>query len=1086
MSAPLITLMAGLVVLAAAPPDRPDFDKARAQQQLVAELKRNVFKVERSIDETEALISTSRDAAYLPDLQLRLCELYVEKSRYVYHLAAATSAPGQQGPIVSPEVKLLKQKAIGMYDRLIRENPDYPQADKATFFLAHEQRELGEFAEMLKTLEELIRKYPKSPLRVEASQILGDYHFDKADLTEAEKHYRAVLETPPSPVHDLARYKLGWIRVNQGKHPEAVTFFEEAARPAPAGTDGKKALNVKREALLDLVYSYTEARKGGEALPYFEKLSDSRSTYVLALEKLASRYLIKQQPEFAVPALRKLLELQPDPSMDAERAARLYDAIKLAKEKGVPDPVDIRYLVRAATHVRLDPDKEPSARKKELAELEEMARDLATTLHVTSQKRDDPKLYAVAAEAYREYLALFRPKKYVPVIMRNRADALYASEDYVAAAKQFEELARTVGPKDRQHAAALYGALLANQAALKKADKLNAFQVAWARSALKVVGAQFVARYPKHENLALVKFNIARAHYDDGQFELAAKQFTAFAVQYPSNKDAPVAGHLALDSLRQLKDFQGLEATAKKLIAAPLPSTFIAEAKKIIANSRGEALTELALQSAEETGDVVSGLLKVADSNKGLEIGEKALYGALTAVREKRDLKGERELAERFLKQYPKSQLTADVVIQLARHSAEAAHFAEAAEYFELAGKRLQDATGVNALLTAANLRLGMEDTERGIKDLEALAQAGGGAKKAEALALMAQTYLKQRDAQRARSAAERALQADGQSAKAAAVLAELAANGGEQDFPRELYRQLTQVAQAQGSDPRAGEDAAKGLWHLGELLFKSFSEVPADALEQKIAGLKELESLYTQVVSLGSAEWAVASLWRMGATYQQLADAIAQTPVPEGLKAAQVEQFKTAVREQEAPLRQRAEETFKLCLARASALEVFSPAVLGCRAQTAEAKAPRGLAVAGGSGPSVQELATKAEAKADAATLEALGLAYLRAGQKGMAQLTLGRATELPEGKASAHNALGVALLAGGDAMGARAAYAKALEVDPFHAKSRANLAALRCRFGDGDGARKELAQVKDKGALTGADVDPEWRSCTDAISKR
>ena len=79
-------------------------------------------------------------------------------------------------------------------------------------------------------------------------------------------------------MHDLARYKMGWIRINQAKHAEAVTFFEAAAASAPLpGVDASKALNVKREALLDLVYSYTEARPAKGALNYFEKLSDSRA-----------------------------------------------------------------------------------------------------------------------------------------------------------------------------------------------------------------------------------------------------------------------------------------------------------------------------------------------------------------------------------------------------------------------------------------------------------------------------------------------------------------------------------------------------------------------------------------------------------------------------------------------------------------------------------------------------------------------------------------------------------------------------------------------------------------------------------------
>ena len=76
-------------------------------------------------------------------------------------------------------------------------------------------------------------------------------------------------------MHDLARYKLGWIRVNQTKFNDAVTYFEAAAGSEPIpGVDSQKALNVKREALLDLVYSYTEARPPKGALAYFEKLSD--------------------------------------------------------------------------------------------------------------------------------------------------------------------------------------------------------------------------------------------------------------------------------------------------------------------------------------------------------------------------------------------------------------------------------------------------------------------------------------------------------------------------------------------------------------------------------------------------------------------------------------------------------------------------------------------------------------------------------------------------------------------------------------------------------------------------------------------
>jgi hypothetical protein len=116
----------------------PMVSKARAHEQALADLKRNIFKVDHALGETQTLISHSRNAPYLPDLQFRLAELYVEKSRYVYYLQAEQRPEGLKGPLVSPETRLLKQKAMQIYTRLLVEFPDFHDADKVTFYLAHE------------------------------------------------------------------------------------------------------------------------------------------------------------------------------------------------------------------------------------------------------------------------------------------------------------------------------------------------------------------------------------------------------------------------------------------------------------------------------------------------------------------------------------------------------------------------------------------------------------------------------------------------------------------------------------------------------------------------------------------------------------------------------------------------------------------------------------------------------------------------------------------------------------------------------------------------------------------------------------
>jgi len=1058
----------------------PVVTKQREKTEYVEKLKRDIFKVDRSLLETERLIAKSRNAPYLPDLQFRLAELYVEKSRYVYFLQVEQRGGDNKGAIVSPETKLLKQKAVQLYNRLLREFPDFHDADKVTFYLAHEMRELGQFDEMLKTENELIAKYPKSPLRLEAEQIIGDYYFDKADNAEAEKHYQEILKFPQSPVHDLARYKLGWIRVNQQKFNDAVTFFEGAAGSEPIpGVDSQKALNVKREALLDLVYSYTEARPPKGALPYFEKLSDSRTTYALALDKLGNRYFIKQQYEWAIPALRKLMEIQPDPDLDIERAEKLYDSIKAAKGRVPTQQEDIKYLVRAAVNVKVDPFKDESTRRKQLVELEELTRDLATQLQALAQKTDDKKVYLQAASAYKEYLSLFRPEKYVRDIMHNRADALFAAHDYPEAARQFEELeAYETRARNAPGAeAAAYGALLSHFSALKpgEVDRITAFEVADARQALKLDGAKFIAKYPRNPNALTVKFNIARAYYDDGEFERSAQLFTAYAMEYPTQKDSAVAGKLALDSLRQLNDFKGIEETTRKFLSnSQLPATFLADVRKFQSESKGEALGELALQSSAETGDVVEGLLKVAAENKGGDIAEKALYGAFTAAREKRDYAKEREIGAKLLTDYPKTAYTSDVIATLGRHSAESGRFTEAAQWYEQLGARMgQDNTAFDGWMAAGRLRLVLNDLPGAQKDFQSAANIGGN-RRGEALALLAQAKLKARDMAGAKTAATQALAADKTNPQAAAVIAEVAATQGER--PDVLAKTLAPVVNAPSSQ---GEDTAKALWYLGELLYRNFKAIPADQIDQKVAALQQLQGVYNQAASMGSSEWAVASLWKLGLSLQSLADAVEQTPVPPGLSAADAQQFKSAVKQQVQPIKEQADEAFKTCLARATQLEVYSSAVLGCRARSETARSPLPSLPAAGNLPTgFAELQKKAESTQDAASLEALGLAYLEARQIPMAQLALARATELGETRSAAQNGLGVALLYQGEPMGARAAYAKAIEADPANEKARANLAALRCRYGDQDGAKKELAGVK-SAALPGFDVDPEWRTC-------
>jgi tetratricopeptide (TPR) repeat protein len=1000
----------------------------------LATLEAKLAKVDRAMEETEALMARTPTAAYLPELRYRLCDLYVQKSRLTLHREAAKRGSDDTTRFASPEVRLLKEKAVALYARLLKDSPDYAGADQARFFMAHELRELGQLDEMVKVLGELGKRHPRSPLAKDAELILGDHFVGQSNLREAEKHYQVAQRGPPSHAAAMARYKLGWLRVNQGDHEGAFDFFASVlAMKTPTGADAQKVQDVRREALVDLAFSYVEVKPPKGALAYFAKQSDSTPSYALVLEKLASRYLARQEPENAVPVLRRLLGLRPDPEHDVERVGQLYDALRTASHQSLPQAADVGFLVRAAVEVRLNFSLEPNDRAKQLTSLEEMARDLSTRLHQVAQKRGDRALLAEAARAYGEYLGLFRPQGHVAEMMQNRADALFAARDYPEAARQFEALAQHHDGVDRDgEEAALWGALVAHRASLAQAEleRRSRFETVEARTAMKQLGVAFLRRFPRNPHLAEVEFNIARAHFDDGEYRPAGRRFAAFALAHPEHQDASAAGHLALESFDRLHDAPRLLEVGRRLLASALPASFKSEVKRVMAEVENEAMADLALAAAQRTGDVVAGLEQAAFEAKDEATAAKALSAAMLAAREKGDFDKEKALGLKLLEAFPNQPQAKGVHLALATRAAETARFAEAAEWYERAGE----------LSTAGHLQFALGDSARGAKLLEAVAQKAKGPEAAELYASIAEELLKADRPEPALEAARRAYAKDSDNARAAALV----------------------------------------LWFAAEPEFADFRARGAEALEAKVAAWRALVPQYTRIASLGSPEWAVASLWRVGLGFQELATAALATVGAEGDEA------RAAVEQQVAPLQERAREAFETCVQRADELGIFTDAVVGCRGQR------EGVGASWAKTRSVEPrevpktLQARVDRAQDAPSLTALANAFLERGNPQAARLAFLRALELDRAYAPALAGLGWALLQLGEASAAARAYTSALEVDPANTLARGNLAALRCRFGDADGARAELEKVPRPALSAGPSVDPQWQGCLDTVSRR
>lgn len=1097
--------------------------KTRHEQQegAVAQLKTDISKTERAIALTELQIARSRSAPYAPELQFRLAELYVEKSRYIYLLQQwEAGGPAAQGASqVAPEVRLTKQKALQTYDRILRDTPDWPGCDRVRFYMAHEYRELGDFEKMLQLEEELVKLHPQSPLAAEALLIIGDHWFGAKDLGKAEEAYQRVLSGPPSPVRDLAAFKMGWVRFNQSKHADAVKYFELAAASPLLDNAAKEVLSVKREALFDLVFSFTESRPAKGAPDYFEKLAQSHAVYLGVLEKLANRYFIKQEPEAAVPAYRRLVALSRDGLRDAEFAGRLHDAIKAGAEKTPPRAEDVAGLVRIAARVRGDERIEPKERKQQVEDLEIWSRDLSTTLLLVARKGDKPDKAALsaAADAHAAWLSLFRDNPNKASMEKNFADALFGAERWSEAGRAFEQVAKDADQppvalaanasgekqpddadkKDEKKEAkkglasaptgetavedALYNALAAHARAAREADTLSPWQRVDTLRAMGLLGAQYVSRFPQSARVAQVKFNVARASYDEADWKRASALFAAYVVDHPDTADAEVAANLSLDALHNLGDYDALEKAGRDLAANPkLSPKLRAELLDTVQKARGEQISVVALQSTARTGDAGRGLVELAEKQPKSPLAEKALHAAFTTYREKRDPVRLAEVAQKFLADYPTSPLAVDVLATQARFAVDGADFDAAAAAYESLGEKFPgETTGIEALQTAAALRQLLGDPRKAVLDLERLpAERRAGVQGLR----LAEARLLGGDPAGAETQAQLLLKADAGDGDAAVLLGRaLLVQGKNAEAQKAMGAALKAVRKS-----RVPNEVIAHLWDLsGEAALRLLTAMPADALEPQIALLKAMKEASSAVAQLRASDLAVLSVYRLAAGFEHVAQSLAATPPPPKLSAADQQTFLATVQQQAAQLRTQAAEAYQGCAKKARELDLFAPWVAACE---------KGQPAAGASGPqaaqamsalpaavnaAISKTREKLFARPSAGTLDELGVLQLAQGDLRRARLSFQRAVELDSARAAGHAGLGVALARLGELAAAREAYRAALELDPTLDRAHAGLAALRCRAGDEAGARDELSRVRQKPEPATPDVDPELFKC-------
>jgi TolA-binding protein len=824
--------------------------------------------------------------------------LSAEAMRRLGDLELEASEAAQLAENIDSLEKASYDNAVSLYQRLLEAYPSYRRNDTVLYQLGRAYEIGGRTDDALEVLDELVVKYPATPLIDEVQFRRGEMLFLRKRYNDAELAYREVIEYgDESRFYEQSLYKLGWSQFKLAWHEDSLKpFFELLDRrlgdvELQDGDDRLAALGRAEQELvedtfrvLSLSFSYMS---GAESIDeFFGERGQPPYAYVIYMN-LGDLYLDKERYVDAAETYEAFVNQDPHHPKAPLLQVEVIEAYKrggfpslvLDGKKGFVE----RYGMDGDFWVR-NPREQNNA---VAAHLKANLTDLAQYYHAEAQKEGKRSDYQEAARWYRKYLAYFPGEADTANTNFLLAEILFESQDFAEARTEYERTAYAY-PMHEKSAEAGYAALLAyreHEQTLEGAEK-----AAWHQQYLDS-GLRFADTYPEHPESGTVLTTVAEDLFAQNQFDLAIAVGQAVIAKQPPVEPqlARTAWTVVAHSHFDLGNYAEAETAYYSLRGVtPVDDAEAAnEVKERIASSiykQGE--------QARDAGDLetaVAHFTRLGNAVPDSSIRVTAEYDAAAALISMAAWDRAAILLERYRRNYPDSEFADDISQKLAVTYMETGRGAQAAAEFEriAVAESSSDEVRREALWKAAEL------------------YETGGVVASEKRVL--------------ESIVERYPDPLSESIEARYRLLEIAeAQGNAAEVSARLHDIIDVDARAgaQRSD-RTRYLAAKASVRLAEPVRKRFEVVQltqplAESMKLKRALMEDVIEAYTDAADYGVAEVTTESTFRLAQVYESFADDVMDSERPQDLDADALEQYELLLEEQVFPIEEKAIDLYK------------------------------------------------------------------------------------------------------------------------------------------------------------------------------
>lgn len=483
----------------------------------------------------------------------------------------------------------------------------------------------------------------------------------------------------------------------------------------------------------------------------------------------------------------------------------------------------------------------------------------------------------------------------------------------------------------------------------------------------------------------LVRYKAAFIYYDRKHFTEAAVRFGDIILKWPEDAQAKKAADLSLNILEMKEEWYELARLSRafyenKKLAKP-GDKWTSDLERIMQGAQYKYIDLVVLQKENRKEEAAQMFRDFVKEFPKSEFADRALLYSIRIYDEFKRLDEVIALGEQIMAEYPKTEFRPEVLTRLASSYQDTAQFEKAIAYYKQfalewevkAGIRLApdapppargrqpnlkspadavraDPSGAleasNALYNAALWTEGLGHYDEAValyrEYIEKYSTVQDAVPSATLALNIALIYEKAKDWDKAEKAfedfvrtyANRATQGEiffAHYSRAKALL-EMGRNA---DAQRE-FKTVTELF------PNLPEPAQKRIDYIDAYAHAHFMLLEDDwrkyvnirfdnvrtltrSLKAKLEATPKIEAAYTKVLEIGSGDWGIAALTRIGQMYQDFARNLVESPDPPGLDEDQLMMYRIELEDRAFPLEEKAVEAYELALQKSYELGVYN-----------------------------------------------------------------------------------------------------------------------------------------------------------------